>query len=102
MRAHLQKLSEIRATGDIPPTRLRRHPRTAARGSGHFKDGNGRHTQCELVDVSLQGASLKTPMRPPVGEVIGFGNTRGRIVRHHADGVGILFLSPYRDSAHVS
>ena len=102
MRAHMQKLSEIGATGDIPPTRLRRHPRTAAKGRGHFKDGKGRHTQCELVDVSQQGASLRTPMRPPVGEVIGFGNTLGRVVRHHADGVGIFFLSPYRDSAQGS
>jgi len=98
MRAHLQKLSEILASGDIPPTRLRRHLRTAAGGSGHFKDGNGRHTECELVDISQQGASLKTQTRPSVGDVIGFGNTLGRVVRHHADGIGIFFLTPYRES----
>ena len=99
MRAHMQKLSDIRVTGNISSTRLRRHPRTAAGGRGHYKDGNGRLTQCDLVDVSQQGASLKTPRRPPLGEVIGFGNTLGRVVRHHADGIGIFFLTPYRDSA---
>jgi len=99
MRAHLQKLSDIRVTGEIPPTRLRRHPRTAARGKGHYRDGNGRLTQCDLVDVSQHGASLKTPRRPPLGEVIGFGSTLGRVVRHHADGIGIFFLTPHRDSA---
>ena len=99
MRAHMQKLSDIRVTGNISSTRLRRHPRTAAGGRGHYKDGNGRLTQCDLMDVSQQGASLKTPRRPPLGEVIGFGNTLGRVVRHHADGIGIFFLTPYRDSA---
>jgi hypothetical protein len=102
MKAHIQKLSDIRATGDISPTRLRRHPRAAARGNGHYKNGNGRLTQCDLLDISQQGASLKTPMRPPLGEVIGFGNTRGRVVRHHADGIGIFFLTPYRDGAQGS
>ena len=99
MRAHMQKLSDIRVTGNISSTRLRRHPRTAAGGRGHYKDGNGRLTQCDLMDVSQQGASLKTPRRPPLGEVVGFGNTLGRVVRHHADGIGIFFLTPYRDSA---
>lgn len=99
MRALMQKLSDIRVTGNISSTRLRRHPRTAAGGRGHYKDGNGRLTQCDLMDVSQQGASLKTPRRPPLGEVIGFGNTLGRVVRHHADGIGIFFLTPYRDSA---
>lgn len=99
MRAHMQKLSDIRVTGNISSTRLRRHPRTAAGGRGHYKDGNGRLTQCDLMDVSQQGASLKTPRRPPLGEVIGFGNTLGRVVRHYADGIGIFFLTPYRDTA---
>ena len=99
MRAHLQKLSDVRATGDIPPTRLRRHPRAPAKGRGHYKDADGRLTQCDLVDVSQQGASLKTSRRPRLGEVIRFGDTLGRVVRHHADGVGVFFLTPYRDSA---
>ena len=48
---------------------------------------------CEILDISLQGMSLQTQSRPPVGEIVKLGVTSGRVVRHHDDGIGVQFLN---------
>jgi hypothetical protein len=73
-------------------TRLRRHPRSNSVSVGFFKRPNGEEVRCDVLDISLQGVSLKSDSRPPIGEVINLGRTWGRIVRHHADGIAIQFL----------
>jgi hypothetical protein len=42
--------------------------------------------------MSLQGVSLRTDSRPPIGEIINLGRTWGRVIRHHQDGIAIQFL----------
>ena len=91
---YLAALADYRFRGKLTASRRRRHPRTAMRGSGHFRRANGELIRCGILDVSDQGASLMTQTRPAVGETITFGTARGRVVRHHADGVGIFFLQP--------
>jgi hypothetical protein len=78
--------------GMVGVTRLRRYPRAAAGGQiGQFTCANGENVPCKLLDVSLQGALLETAARPAIGEVIHLGQTRGWVIRHHMEGVGVQF-----------
>jgi len=74
-------------------TRLRRTARDAPDAAiGHFRRANGEAVPCDVLDVSLRGASLRTRERPPVGEIVHLGGTRGWVVRHSEAGVGVQFL----------
>ena len=73
-------------------TRLRRSARAiVASPLDHFIAADGQHA-CEVLDISLQGASLKTSQRPPIGAVVHLGRTRSWVVRHHDAGIGVQFL----------
>jgi hypothetical protein len=77
-------------------TRVRRHRRTA---SGHqinsFTCADGSEIACKLMDISFQGAMLKTAARPAIGEVIYVGQTRAWVVRHHEQGIGVQFQQQF-------
>jgi hypothetical protein len=73
-------------------TRLRRHPRISSVSVGYFQRPDGEQVRCDVLDISLQGISLRTEGRPPVGEIINLGRTWGRVIRHHQDGIAIQFL----------
>ena len=51
---------------------------------------------CRILDISTTGASVGVPdeHRPPIGEAIVLGLMTARIVRHHHDGIGVLFDEP--------
>ena len=53
-------------------------------------------SECEILDLSLSGAEIRTDKRPPVGSVIKLGDLDGKVVRHSELDVGIEFLSPSR------
>jgi hypothetical protein len=79
--------------GMKPVTRLRRSERAVTVVPiGHFRREGGEAIPCEVRDISLRGASLKTRQRPAVGEVVHLGQTRGWVVRHSEDGIGVQFL----------
>lgn len=79
--------------GMKPVTRLRRSERAVAPVPiGHFRRESGEAVPCEVRDISLRGASLKTKLRPAVGDIVHLGRTRGWVVRHSADGIGVQFL----------
>ncbi|HUW73493.1 MAG TPA: PilZ domain-containing protein, partial [Methyloceanibacter sp.] len=46
---------------------------------------------CRVIDVSLSGASVATRVKPPLESVVVLGRLRGRVVRHHDQGIGIQF-----------
>jgi hypothetical protein len=92
LKAYLETLADYRFRGKPGSARLRRHPRTAVTGSGHFRRTNGQTVVCEILYVSLQGVGLSTETRPAVGEIIAFGPARGRVVRHHDKGIGVFLL----------
>jgi hypothetical protein len=74
-------------------TRLRRSERAVAPVPiGHFRRESGEAIPCEVQDISLRGVALKTRQRPAVGEVVHLGQTRGWVVRHSEDGIGVQFL----------
>jgi hypothetical protein len=58
----------------------------------HFTRSTGDQIRCEVIDLSLSGVSLRTELKPPLGEHILIGHRAGRVARHHEDGIGIEFL----------
>lgn len=52
---------------------------------------NGDVYDCRVIDVSLSGASIATLIKPPVGSEVMLGRLRGRVVRHHQQGIAIQF-----------
>lgn len=71
---------------------LRRHERSAQKGFAKFTRADGTIIQGEVTDISVGGVSLKTDVKPPVGEFVLIAQIAGRIARHHADGIGIEFV----------
>lgn len=53
---------------------------------------SGVTTPCKVIDISLSGAGIETPTRPPVGTLAHLGRLRVRVVRHFGDGIGLEFL----------
>lgn len=80
---------------------LRRYDRVdAVAGSfTHFVRSTGEQIRCEVLDISFTGVSVRTDLKPPVGEHILIGHRAGRVVRHHGEGIGIEFLGTAQTSA---
>lgn len=57
-----------------------------------FTTSDGHKFDCEVFDIAMGGASFKTDARPKVGELIDFGGTSGRVVRHTEQGIAVAFL----------
>ncbi|OJT96080.1 MAG: hypothetical protein BGN82_05205 [Alphaproteobacteria bacterium 65-7] len=71
---------------------LRRHERSSQKGFAKFTRADGQIVHCEVMDISVGGVSLKTDVKPPIGEFVLIAQIAGRIARHHADGIGIAFV----------
>jgi hypothetical protein len=98
----LRDLASYVNSGTTTHTKLRRHPRTSSVSVGYFSRPSGELVRCDVLDISLQGVSLRTDSRPPLGEIINLGRTWGRVIRHHPDGIAIQFIEirPPGDIAH--
>jgi len=77
---------------------LRRHERTNQKGFAKFTRADGQIVQCEVMDISVGGVSLKTGVKPPIGEFVLIAQIAGRIARHHTDGIGIEFVGQEKTS----
>jgi hypothetical protein len=71
---------------------LRRHERSSQKGFAKFTRADGQIVQCEVMDISVGGVSLKTEIKPPIGEFVLIAQIAGRVARHHSDGIGIEFV----------
>ncbi|HVZ68230.1 MAG TPA: PilZ domain-containing protein [Rhizomicrobium sp.] len=71
---------------------LRRHDRAPAKGFTRFTRADGETVKCEVLDLSLSGVSLKTNVRPPIGEFVLIGQMAGRVARVHETGIAIEFV----------
>ena len=69
---------------------LRRHERSHQKGK--FTRADGQIVHCEVTDISVGGVSLKTDVKPPIGEFVLIAQIAGRVARHHNDGIGIEFI----------
>jgi len=72
---------------------LRKERRVRVSPISFFTRISGDRIGCEVIDISLTGASLKTDTRPPIGEMILIGQMAARVVRQHDQGVGITFAT---------
>ena len=71
---------------------MRRHDRAPTKGLARYTRANGDVVNCEVLDLSLSGVSLKTDTRPPLGEIVLIGQTAGRVARHHKSGIALEFV----------
>jgi PilZ domain len=53
---------------------------------------DGRLIPVSIIDVSISGASVATDVRPQIGMEVKFGSLRARVMRHHGQGLGLMFL----------
>ena len=71
----------------------RRHQRIIPRQpKSNLQLADGTNAACEVLDVSISGASIATPMRPAMGDEVVLGKLRGRVVRHHDRGFAIEYM----------
>lgn len=76
---------------------FRRHDRAPAQALARFTRADGSIVACQVLDLSLSGVSLKSEVKPPIGEFVLIGQMAGRIARHHDTGVGIEFVGVPQD-----
>lgn len=91
-----EQLSLLVNKGNVEDTQLRRHERTPSRGITQFVRANGDLMACEVLDLSLSGLSLKTESRPPIGEIVHVGQTAGKVVRYHENGIAVEYVNSDR------
>ena len=60
---------------------------------------NGTVLDCPMLDVSRSGASIVTPIRPPVGTEVILAEQRAVVVRHHEEGVAVEFVNQRLEDA---
>lgn len=78
---------------------LRRDERTPTRGLTRFVRHDGQIVPCEVMDLSMSGISVKTDVRPVIGEFVLIGQLAGRVARHHEQGIGIEFVGASNHTA---
>jgi hypothetical protein len=83
----------------LDDSELRRDDRTPTKGLTRFVRHDGQVVPCEVLDLSVSGISVKTDLRPPIGEFILIGQLAGRIARHHDNGIGIEFVGTANNTA---
>jgi hypothetical protein len=90
------RLQEMLATyaehGTSGFSSLRKFPRFKSDGSVTLVRASGRNVDCDVLDISPDGVSLRTTDLPPIGELVRVGKTRGRVVRHHDEGIALQFI----------
>lgn len=55
---------------------------------------NGETISCEILDISLTGASIAVDPKPPLGAHVAVGRMAAKVVRRHEKGVGVVFTGP--------
>jgi hypothetical protein len=71
---------------------LRGHERAHQKGFAKFTRADGQVINCEVMDISVGGVSLKSEVRPPLGEYVLIASMAGQVARHHEHGIGIEFI----------
>ncbi len=78
----------------------RRHDRIApSSGRQQLHLAEGIMLECQVLDISISGASIGTPARPDIGTEVTLGKLRARVMRHHAQGFGVQFLDTQNQTA---
>jgi hypothetical protein len=71
----------------------RRHPRFEPKDKhSSITMPDGRSYTCEVLDISVSGAGIKTDVMPALGTFLMVGKMKGRVVRYLENGFAIEFV----------
>jgi hypothetical protein len=85
---------------EMPGLENRRHERIAVNGDNKILTlTEGLKISCEVIDMSISGASIATPARPEIGTMLKLGNLNAKVVRHHDRGIGLEFVDVQNPNA---
>jgi hypothetical protein len=71
----------------------RRHPRFEPKDKhSSIMMPDGRSYSCEVLDISVSGAGIKTDVMPALGTYLMVGKMKGRVVRYLENGFAIEFV----------
>lgn len=88
------QLTWLANKGILASAEDREHERVSPEDPGSMLTlPDGSQVHCTMLDVSVGGASLATNVKPDVGTTVVLGRTKGRVVRHHEEGIAIEFDS---------
>lgn len=87
-----QRIEWLRQKND-GAVEARRHPRFEPKDKhSSITLPDGRVYNCEVVDISVSGAAIRTDVLPSVGTYVMLGKMKGRVVRYLDNGVAIEFV----------
>jgi hypothetical protein len=66
-------------------------PRIRRDGPAMVTLEDGTVVECQILDISLTGASIAIAERPPLGAPLTIGKMQAKVVRRHETGVGVVF-----------
>lgn len=87
------QIPRLAAQSEISDSEERQYPRVSAEEAALLVLPDGSTMVCPLHDVSLSGAAIVTPARPPLGAEVMVDKRRAVVVRHHERGIAVEFGS---------
>ncbi len=91
-RKRLEEKLAYLGDNDRKAASQRRHDRFEPKDNkSHITMPDGRIYHCEVIDISLSGAALKTDIMPNLGTYVMLGKMRGRVVRYVEGGIALEF-----------
>ena len=85
---------------ELPGLENRRHERIAAAGDKKILTlTEGLTVACDVIDMSISGASIATVARPELGTMLKLGNLNAKVVRHHERGIALEFVDVQNPNA---
>jgi hypothetical protein len=91
------QIPRLASRNDLNDSEEREFPRVPAKEVSSLVLPDGTILSCPLRDVSLSGASIITPVRPPLGVEVVLGSQRATVVRYHAEGIAVEFVNQRLD-----
>jgi PilZ domain len=86
-----QRITYLMERADGAPDQ-RRHPRFEPKDKhSSITMPDGRSYACEVLDISISGAGIKTDVMPSLGTFLMVGKMKGRVVRYLENGFAIEF-----------
>ena len=85
---------------EMPGLENRRHERIATDGQNKILTlTEGLTVACDVIDMSISGASIATVARPELGTILKLGNLKAKVVRHHERGIALEFVDVQNPNA---
>jgi len=93
------QIKRLSAQGEVSESEERLFPRRPVNEISKLVLLDGTVLDCPMLDVSRSGASIVTPIRPPLGTEVIFAEQRAIVVRHHEEGVAVEFVNQQLEDA---